>query len=283
MSQSIDPRFRKALLEEGVAMIPQFLDVQLLKRFLACFEWSVTNPGPVSVGTSTDGGENANWRDFHNPRSLDVYREAIVASSFAGLLREVWNSGHIWYHAEEPFLKRGHSERTAWHQDLPYVPWKGEHWVNCWISFDALPKTHSIEVIRGSHLGPLYEDRAGVYAAESGESYGAVLGEASDAPVLPDIEAERRKNPAAWDVVSFDIEPGDVVFLHPGSLHSGPPTDERVPLRRTLVMRFFGDKAYWSAVPESKLLSEEQNKIIYGSRRGKPGEPYRSEQFLQLY
>jgi ectoine hydroxylase-related dioxygenase (phytanoyl-CoA dioxygenase family) len=283
MRQSIDPRFKKALLEEGVAMIPRFLDASQLARLQACFEWSTANPGPISVGTGTDGSADINWRDYHNPKAPALYREAIAATPFASLLREVWSSEHIWYHGEEPFLKKGNAERTAWHQDLPYVSWKGEHWVNCWISFDALPKTHSIEVIRGSHLGPLYEDRAGVYAAELGESQAAILGEESDAPVLPDIEAERRKSPAAWDVVSFDIEPGDVVFLHPGSLHSGPATDERVPLRRTLVLRFFGDKSYWSAVPESKLLSEEQNRIVYGSKRGTPGEPYRDPQFLQLY
>lgn len=91
------------------------------------------------------------------------------------------------------------------------------------------------------------------------------------------------RNPAAWDVVSFDVEPGDVAFFHPGCLHSGPPTDDQVPLRRTLVLRFFGDKAYWSAVPRNKYLTEEQNDLVYGSSRGKPGEPYRGSEFLQLF
>src|SRR5260370_17178352 len=57
-------------------------------------------------------------------------------------------------------------------------------------------------------------------------------------PRLPNIEAERDR----WDIVSWAVEPGDVLVFHPGMLHGGAPTlpSQR---RRTLSLRFFGDDA----------------------------------------
>ena len=74
-----------------------------------------------------------------------------------------------------------------------------------------------------------------------------------------------------------------MVFFHPNALHSGPPIDERVPERHTVTLRFFGDEAYWSDAVESNELDAEQRKIIYGTQRGKLGEPFRDPRFMQLY
>ena len=44
-------------------------------------------------------------------------------------------------------------------------------------------------------------------------------------PRLPNIEVERAADPGAFDIVSFASEPGDVLLVHPGSLHGGAPVD----------------------------------------------------------
>ena len=38
--------------------------------------------------------------------------------------------------------------------------------------------------------------------------------------IHPDIEANR----GAYDIRSWEISPGDVIFAHPGVLHGGGPT-----------------------------------------------------------
>ena len=68
-------------------------------------------------------------------------------------------------------------------------------------------------------------------------------------PRLPDIEAERAANSEAWDVLSWAVEPGDVILLHPACLHGGAPVDAQTPERRTLALRFFGDDATYRALP----------------------------------
>src|SRR5438874_2517905 len=83
------------------------------------------------------------------------------------------------------------------------------------------------EFVRGSHLGPLY-------AGTSFDADGETAPFYKDMPRIPDIEADR----SSFDIVSFEIEPGDVVMFHPATLHGGGASEGR---RRTLSVRFFGD------------------------------------------
>src|SRR5262249_57146895 len=76
---------------------------------------------------------------------------------FGRLFADLWGSEHVWYFAEEVFLKAGgRGSRTPWHQDTSYLPWAGMHWGNAWISFESVPKQNALEVVRGSHRGTLY-------------------------------------------------------------------------------------------------------------------------------
>ena len=59
-----------------------------------------------------------------------------------------------------------------------------------------------------------------------------------DLPRLPDIEKSR----GDYDIVSFAIEPGDVVIFHPAVLHGGAPTPSGKS-RSTISLRYFGADA----------------------------------------
>jgi ectoine hydroxylase-related dioxygenase (phytanoyl-CoA dioxygenase family) len=57
-------------------------------------------------------------------------------------------------------------------------------------------------------------------------------------PRLPDIEKSRDE----YEIVSFPIQPGDVVIFHPAMLHGGAPTPAG-KTRNTLSLRYFGEDA----------------------------------------
>ena len=57
-------------------------------------------------------------------------------------------------------------------------------------------------------------------------------------PRLPDIEAHRDD----YEIVSFAVEPGDVVAFHPAMLHGGAATRPGKQ-RHTLSLRYFGEDA----------------------------------------
>ena len=94
----------------------------------------------------------------------------------------------------------------------------------------------------------------------------------SDLPILPDIEANLARDPASWDVVSWDTEPGDVIVVHPCALHGRAPVDTATPERNTLVLRFFGDDATYPSLPMESRLADDPT----------DGAPFRSSRAHQL-
>ena len=78
--------------------------------------------------------------------------------------------------------------------------------------------------------------------------------------------------------MTFDVEPGDLVVLHPHCLHAGGAADKNMPERRTLVLRFFGDKSFYSGhLPDAPDLYENAPiKSVTGDYLV-DGDPYRPE------
>ena len=63
-------------------------------------------------------------------------------------------------------------------------------------------------------------------------------GEAGNFPRLPDITADLEADPSSWDIAGFDVSPGDLVILHPHSIHAGGKNDDTLTVRRNLVFVF---------------------------------------------
>ena len=91
---------------------------------------------------------------------------------------------------------------------------------------------------------------------------------------MPDIDADLARDPSAWDLVSFDCEPGDVIVFHPGAIHGGAPVDAATPERHTLALRFFGDNAVYNSLPHNDytFINDQTD-----------GAPFRSDVLPQVY
>ena len=114
---------------------------------------------------------------------------------------------------------------------------RGEQMVACWITLDPLPKEHCLEFVRGSHHGTLYNGSAFASRDDTAPLY-----EDSPLPHLPDIQADRD----AWDIVSWDVAPGDLIVFHLGILHGGAGTEPGMR-RRTASLRFIGPDVVYDA------------------------------------
>jgi len=183
------------------------------------------------------------------------------------MVSKLWGGAKpIWYLGEQLFLKEGGaSRRTPWHQDTSYLRMMGSQLVACWISLDALPKEHALEFVRGSHAGVLYNGSS--FAAHDDTS---PLYKHSKLPRLPDIQAGRE----AFDIVAWDVEPGDVIVFHLGVLHGGAGTAPGLR-RRTISMRFLGPDVVFDGRPRDERGAEEGNDkalapIYAGLKHGDP-------------
>lgn len=261
------PGLRETYRREGVVKLPGALDAAQLAQTLAAYDWSLANPGP---GASRDRHtpDLVFYNDLFNPNALTGYRGMLEASPIPGYVAELWNTPDVWFFYEQVFLKEGGEvRRTPWHQDSSYLAIDGEDLAVVWISFDALGKDDSLEFVKGSHHGQLYNGSA----FKPGDDT-APLHPNSSLPRLPDIEGRR----AEFDIVSWAVEPGDVIVFHPKVLHGGAPTHGGMR-RRTLTLRFFGDRAVYDprdggAGPPIKGFHQ----------RMKAGDPFRDLAFLKL-
>ena len=252
---------------DGVVFLPQVLSPADLEAALSAFDWSLAHPGPGAskIQQKTDA---LFYQDLGNPDCLDAYTGMLRTSPLPALIAGLWGSPDVWFMYEQVFLKEGgESRRTPWHQDSSYLSVGGDDLAVAWITFDEQSKEDSLEFVRGSHKGPLYDGSRFDLEDDTLPIYpGGQL------PRLPDIEAHRKD----YDIVSFAVEPGDVVMFHPKTLHGGAPT-HKGSRRRTLTLRFFGRSAVYEARP---LPAGPRASGLHQTL--KPGDPFRNDAFLKL-
>ena len=73
-------------------------------------------------------------------------------------------------------------------------------------------------------------------------------------PRLPDIQAERDR----FDIVSWDVDPGDILVFHLGALHGGAGTAAGLR-RRTVSLRFMGPDVAFDGRPRDELGAQAGN------------------------
>jgi ectoine hydroxylase-related dioxygenase (phytanoyl-CoA dioxygenase family) len=250
----------RTLEDDGVVFLSAALGPMELAIVEKEFAHSVSHPTEKAVNFYPS--ENATFFEDTGQRMLPMVRETGIAAMVAALV----GADDLWYIGEQLFLKEnGFSRRTPWHQDTSYLRMIGSQLVACWVTLDPLSQEHCLEFIRGSHKGTLYNGSA--FASHDDT---APLYKNSQLPRLPDIQKHR----ADFDILAWDLNPGDLIVFHLGTLHGGAGT---VPgmRRRTVSLRFIGPNVVFDGRPRDNIGAQEGNDAalasVYGSL--KHGDP----------
>ena len=258
---------RAAFTRDGVVFLPQVLDADQLEAALGAWSWSLAHP--ALGGNLPQAGEARFYQDLYNPRVLEGYRPMLAASPLPAICTRLWGTSSVWFMYEQVFLKEGgETRRTPWHQDASYLPIGGFDTAVAWITFEPLAKADSLEFVRGSHRSTLYNGSSFALGDDTAPLYPN-----SDMPRLPDIEADRGR----WEILSWPVTPGDVIVFDIATLHGGAAT-HGAQRRRTLTLRFFGERAVYA--PKAGRTSLPN--VPGMGERLKPGDPFRDERFLKL-
>jgi hypothetical protein len=253
---------------DGVVLLKQALHPEFIRLIDLGIERVLKNDSPYKFVFYA--GTEGEFMDA--TRNYDVtpeFRQLLAASPIADILGRFMDSENVWLLFDHVFAKEGgQCNRTPWHQDVPYWPVKGDQLASMWISLDRLSREECLEFVAGSHRGPMYD---GFDPSNSDDPTAPLYGEAY--PRLPDIEAERDK----WNIVSWDVEPGDVIVFHPMSLHGGGPTVGR--RRRALSVRCYGDDVVYDTRPGDRATAPPTPGL---SLTHEPGDPLRSPYYPQL-
>jgi ectoine hydroxylase-related dioxygenase (phytanoyl-CoA dioxygenase family) len=259
----VTDEMKRQFREDGVVHLPQLLEPTWLELLAAGMRRNLNAPGPYRK-RHYEGTEREFYDDYCNYAAVPEYRMLLRDSALADVMAEIMGTENLWLFYEQIFIKKGGlSRRTPWHQDLTYWCTGGRQLCGAWITVDPVAAGQSLEFVRGSHLGPLYAGTSFDADDETKPFY-------ADMPRIPDIEADRD----SFDIVSFEIEPGDVVMFHPATLHGGGASEGR---RRTLSVRFFGDDVVYEKRPGK---SEPPYPGLEATCT--PGEPLRGAWFPQL-
>jgi ectoine hydroxylase-related dioxygenase (phytanoyl-CoA dioxygenase family) len=263
------------LEDDGVVLLRGALSTDELRAVEHVYEYGRAHPSPGAYRAYPETGATFSIDTF-NAANWDHYVEAYAETSIPDRVASLWGSDDVWFFYEQLFLKEGGSmRRTPWHQDSSYLPVSVEHVAVCWISLDPLTEAESLEFVRGSHRGPMFNT-----SAFDPDDDTKPADETLDLPRLPDIEANRD----AHDIVSWAIEPGDVVVFHANVLHGGAPISPG-RRRRTVSLRYFGADAVYS--PRRRLATDPEGRRVsmelasaFGDLQA--GAPFRSPLFRKV-
>ena len=266
----ITPELIERYRQDGVVMVPEALHADWLQLIELALD-RVLHHSSQRQHLFYDGREEQFVETVRNYEVTPELQHLLHESPIADMIGRLIGSENLWLYSDEFFVKdHAGAGRTPWHQDLPYWPMAGDQIASMWISLDPLPKIDCLEYVRGSHRGPMYDgfDPRRVSEDPTLPYYG------QDLPPLPDIEADR----AAWDIVSWDIEPGDVILAHPGVLHGGGATTT-AGRRRAITIRLYGDDIVYAERPPTRPTAPHTPGLGQTLR---PGDPLRGSWYPQI-
>lgn len=172
------------------------------------------------------------------------FRKFALESPAAEVVGRVIGADFIRFFVDALFAKEPNCEtKTYWHADQPAWPVRGEHVPTMWMALlPVSSKLSSLEYIAGSHkLADTRSAWPNTYNAK-------LLGRPKDRTSFYDWE-QRRGDPSVR-FVAYDMDPGDVVILHPNGHHGGGPNLHPKQPRVALSTRWFGDDVVWDPRPE---------------------------------
>jgi ectoine hydroxylase-related dioxygenase (phytanoyl-CoA dioxygenase family) len=185
-----------------VVVLRNLVNPALLEKLAEAVELNLAEPGEWASDYTPSGSTGRFFGDYVNWPRIDGYRHAALDSSLPFAARQLMRSTTARFFHEHVLVKEpSTTEITPWHHDEPYYCVDGAQNVSLWISLDPVPKAAGVEFVVGSHLWGRrfvprrFVDSVAYAAADSGFE------------LVPDIDANRDEH----EIVSFDIEPGDVL------------------------------------------------------------------------
>lgn len=225
---------------DGVACIRNAFSKDWLDLLAQGVEKDIAAPGPLHTIQQTEGDAGFFLTDFCMSHRLPEFRKFICESPAGGIAAALMRSKRTNFFYDAIWVKgTGTPKRTRWHQDQPYYSVDGQHMCIFWLPLDPVAKDVSLELIRGSHKWGRW------FQPELTRSGKDLYPDTDAFERMPDIQAERAK----YDIVSFDMQPGDIIAFHGMVVHGAPGNPNQQHRRRALSTIWLGDDAVYAERP----------------------------------
>jgi hypothetical protein len=215
-----------AYRQAGVVLLRGVLDLANVNGLRRCIDEAAAALPAPEAGCLVEADVGARSREFRR------FSISGAAPEIAGVLL---GGSHVNFFGDRMVVKEPATPaRTAFQQDAGQLELTGEQACVLWIPVDPVTLQSGGPVYwRGSH--------------KSGTLYRPETLSAAEAPLepLPDLENDREQ----YDVVHFDVEPGDVIVHHYRTVHGAGGNLSRYQVHRAAALRYCGDDIRFQARP----------------------------------
>ena len=237
--QTLTTSHHETFATDGVVKIEQAVDVTWVDQLLEVAERELIQPGDWVTDSNPGATVNRLFTTRYLWRHDPVIRSFVYDSGIAGMVGELLGATSTRLYFDHTLVKEPNTTApTPWHQDIPYWPFLGKQIGPAWVALTSTTvAASSLEFIRGSHKWDNY------YAPEGFDDSVTWTAE-FDGPKVPDIDAARDD----YDIVGFDVEPGDALIFSAWTLH-GAPSNAGDNRRAAFSTRWLGDDSSWAPHP----------------------------------
>ena len=224
----------------GVVKVPEAVDPSWIPELLTVADGQLTEPSKWVNDVNPAASENRLFTDRYLWRHNDVIHRFVHDSGCARLAAQAMGSNSARFYFDHLLIKKVNTPTiTPWHQDAPYWPFRGKQIASIWLALTPVTVEGSgMEFIRGSHFDDVYylpevfggaDNKSGQWANEQ------------QGVAVPDIDANREE----YDIVSFDMAPGDALIFSAWILHGARGNSSSTQDRVALSTRWLGDDVLW--------------------------------------
>lgn len=248
----VTPEQIAAYARDGVVKIDRAIDPGFIGPLLELAERQLRAPSRWVTDSNRGAATGRLFTDRYLWRDQPVLRRFVFESGVAELAGRLLGATAARFYFDQLLVKQpATAEPTPWHQDIPYWPFLGTQIGSVWVALtEAKVEESSLEFVRGSHLWNRY------YAPVP---FGVEAGFTADArgDACPQIDAARDE----YDIVGFDVEPGDALVFSAWTLH-GARGNAGSNRRVALSTRWLGDDALWHPHPGSDPTVKQEDVSI---------------------
>ena len=249
----------------GVVLLKKIINEYWLNKLEIGIEKNFSNPSIYKCVYEKKGSHELFYDDYCNWQRILEYKDFLFKSGISKIAAELMKSNKVNIFHEHVLIKeKGAQKKTPWHQDQSYYCVNGSQNVSFWCPLDNITKKTCPEFVLKSHKW----NEKFLPTKFFGHSYEHVD---SEYIKIPDIENNRDK----YEIISYDLNPGDVIAFNFSTVHGAPGNNE-INKRRAFSARFTGDDATYirrkgemsPPFPELKLqdgekLDSETFPVIY--------------------
>lgn len=202
---------------DGAVCLRGVIDREWIDRLLVGVEHTLANPSPRGRLWNRDEQGRESRYDSQVWRTRAEYADFVVESPLAEIAGRLMGATRVNFFFDAMFARApGTQFRTPFHQDEPYWSVEGFQTCSSWMPLVPVNKESALEMVRGSHLWN-QNYRQTNFGALTGDSRDDVSFAEDDTVPFPDIEGQRD----LYDIVSWDMEPGDIVCFNGRTIHGG--------------------------------------------------------------